>query len=288
MKPLFKWSGGKSKEIPVVDKYKPNYFNTYYEPFIGGGAVWLDLNHPNNVVGDNFVELINFYQSVKTHKEKIIDFINNVVNTYNSEVINLETLPLAAWRKRQFDNIANEFYYRYRDNNFDGEFENALKFYLLRQLSFSGMLRFSQAGKFNVPFGWYTRVKVLEYSEDFYNLLDNTKFILGSWNDTIKNATKQDFVFLDPPYTRKFKQYSPHGSFGDDEHIKLAEWFKSSVSRSLIILNKDDFTYPLYKNYIVEEYDKKYSIQYRDRMTLEDSNSVHFVAINYDPLANFA
>ena len=56
---------------------KPNYFNTYYEPFIGGGAVWLHLNNTNSVVGDNFVELINLYQSVKTHKEKIIDFINN-------------------------------------------------------------------------------------------------------------------------------------------------------------------------------------------------------------------
>jgi DNA adenine methylase len=281
LKPLFKWSGGKSKEIPVVNKYKPHSFNIYFEPFVGGGAVWLHLNNPNNIVGDNFVELINFYQSVKTHKEKIIDFINNVVNTYNNEVIKLEKLPLAVWRKREFDKIANEFYYRYRDNDFNGEFENALKFYLLRQLSFSGMLRFSQNGKFNIPFGWYRRIKILDYDKDLYKLLDNTKFILGEWSDAVEKATQEDFVFLDPPYTRKFQQYSPYGIFGDPEHIKLSRWFKEATSRSLIILNKDDFTYGLYSDYIVEEYNKRYSIQYRHRMKPSDSNSIHFVAINY-------
>ena len=281
MKPLFKWSGGKSKEIPVVDKYKPHSFNTYFEPFIGGGAVWLHLNHSNSVVADNFVELINFYQSIKTHKEKIINFINNVVNTYNNEVINLESLPVAVWRKRQFDKIANEFYYRYRDNDFNGDFENALKFYILRQLAFSGMLRFSKSGKFNVPFGWYRKLKVLKYDEDLYKLLDTTKFILGDWSDAVEKANKEDFVFLDPPYTRKFQQYSPYGVFGNDEHNKLSRWFKEATSPSLIILNKDDFTYDLYSDYIVEEYNKRYSIQYRRRMKPSDSNSVHFVAINY-------
>ena len=274
MKPLFKWSGGKSKEIPVVDKYKPNDFNTYYEPFIGGGAAWLHLNHPNNVVGDNFVEVVNFYQSVKTHKKQVIDFINNIANKYNS--IDKDSIG-----KEKFYQVADEYYYKYRDNVFNDEFENTLKFYLLRQLAFSGMLRFSKIGKFNVPFGWYKKLKVLEYGEDFYSLLDNTKFILGNWDDTIKKATKQDFVFLDPTYTRKFHQYSPYGIFGEDEHIKLSRWFKEATSQSLIILNKDSFTYDLYKDYIVEEYDKKYSIQYRHRMKPLDSNSIHFVAINY-------
>ena len=50
----------------------------------------------------------------------------------------------------------------------------------------------------------------------------------------------------------------------------------------MIILNKDDFTYSLYKNFVVDEYDYRYSIQYKDRMQHEDSNTVHFVAINYE------
>ena len=65
MKPLIKWSGGKTKELPIVNQYKPNSFDVYHEPFIGGGATWLDLKHGKNVVSDNFVELIDFYNIIK-------------------------------------------------------------------------------------------------------------------------------------------------------------------------------------------------------------------------------
>ena len=84
MKPIVKWSGGKSKELPIVHQYKPNSFDTYYEPFVGGGAVWLNLNHKSNVVSDNFVELIDFYNVLKDCKQECIDYINNIVNEYNS------------------------------------------------------------------------------------------------------------------------------------------------------------------------------------------------------------
>ena len=275
LKPIFKWSGGKTKELPVVDKYKPEKFDTYYEPFIGGGAVWLSLNNKKNVVGDNFVELINFYNTLKNYKKEAIDYINNVVDEYNS----IDKDRIWKWH---FYEIGKKFYYDYRDNEFHNDLDNALKFYLLRQLSFSGMLRFSEDGKFNIPFGWYKRIKRLEYGPEFYNLLDNTDFLLSPWQDTLSSSKESDFVFLDPPYTRKFQQYSPYGSFGEDDHIKLSEWFKSKQSNTMIILNKDDFTHSLYKDYIVDEYDKRYSIQYRHRMTNEDSNTIHFVALNYE------
>ena len=142
------------------------------------------------------------------------------------------------------------------------------------------MLRFSKAGKYNIPFGWYKNIKVLNYDDDLFNLLDNTDIICGDWKSGLSNITDKDFVFFDPPYTRKFQTYSPYGVFGETEH--LSEWFKSSPSNNMIILNKDDFTYPLYKDHIVDEYDYKYSIQYRDRMKHEDSNTIHFVAINYE------
>lgn len=276
LKPIFKWSGGKTKELPVVDKYKPEEFDTYYEPFIGGGAVWLSLNNKKNVVGDNFVELINFYNTLKKYKREAIDYINNVVDEYNS--IDKEKIT-----KDEFYKVSDQFYYQYRDNDFDNDLDNTLKFYLLRQLSFSGMLRFSRNGKFNVPFGWYKKLKRLEYDQRIYDILDNTQFNLSTWDKTLSKSTRDDFVFLDPPYTRKFQQYSPYGSFGEDDHIKLSEWFKSEKSNVMIILNKDDFTHSLYNDYIVDEYDKRYSIQYRDRMTTEDSNTIHFIALNYKP-----
>jgi DNA adenine methylase len=275
MKPLIKWSGGKSKELPIVHQYKPNSFNVYHEPFIGGGALWLNLNHNKNVVSDNFVELIEFYNTIKEYKQECIDYINNVALEYNG----IDKTPLT---KEEFGELGKKYYYHYRDNEFTEPLERALKFYVLRQLSFSGMLRFSKAGKYNIPFGWYKNMKVLDYNDDLFNLLDNTDIICGDWKSGLSNVTDEDFVFFDPPYTRKFQTYSPYGVFGETEHLELSEWFKSSPSKNMIILNKDDFTYPLYKDYIVDEYDYKYSIQYRDRMKHEDSNTIHFVAINYE------
>tara|TARA_Y100000592_G_C5469647_1_gene318693 strand:- start:107 stop:958 length:852 start_codon:yes stop_codon:yes gene_type:complete len=274
MKPLIKWSGGKSKELPIVHQYKPNSFNVYHEPFIGGGAVWFNLNHTKNVVSDNFVELVEFYNTIKNYKQECIDDINKVVLEYNS----IDKTPLT---KEEFGELGKKYYYHYRDNEFDKPLERALKFYMLRQLSFSGMLRFSKNGKYNIPFGWYKNIKVLNYNDDLFNLLDNTDIICGDWKSGLGNVKENDFVFFDPPYTRKFQTYSPYGEFGQEQHIELSDWFKSSPSKNMIILNKDDFTYSLYKDYIVDEYDYKYSIQYRDRMKHEDSNTIHFVAINY-------
>ena len=71
MKPFFKWAGGKSKELPIIKKYIPNNINTFYEPFVGGGAVWLDLNHKPSVINDNWNELYNFYYQLKNNQEKI-------------------------------------------------------------------------------------------------------------------------------------------------------------------------------------------------------------------------
>ena len=274
MKPIIKWSGGKSKELPIVHKYNPKEFNTYYEPFIGGGAVWLNLNHSKNVVSDNFAELIEFYNIIKEYKQEAIDYINKIALEYNS--IDKDNLT-----KDEFNEVGNKYYYHYRNNEFTEPLDKALKFYILRQLSFSGMLRFNAKGEFNIPFGWYKNVKVLDYNDELFNLLDNTDIKLGDWKSGLTDVTENDFVFFDPPYTRKFQSYSPYGVFGEKEHIELSEWFKSSPSKNMLILNKDEFTHSLYKDYIVDEYDYRYSIQYRDRMKKEDSNSIHFVAINY-------
>ena len=274
MKPIVKWSGGKSKELPLVKQYKPKTFITYYEPFVGGGAVWFNLNHSKNVVSDNFVELIGFYNTIKEYKQEALDYINKVVLEYNS-------IDKSKLNKDEFNEVGKEYYYYYRDNEFIKSLDKALKFYMLRQLSFSGMLRFSKSGRFNVPFGWYKNIKVLSYENEFFNLLDNTDILCSNWKDTVGDATENDFVFLDPPYTRKFQTYSPYGIFDEKEHRDLADWFKTSNSKNMIILNGDEFTRSLYEGYIVEEHDYKYSIQYRDRMTEKDSNDKHFVAINY-------
>ena len=122
IRPIFKWSGGKTKELPIILKYKPNKFDIYYEPFIGGGSVWLRLNHKNCVVSDNFVELIEFYNILKEYKQDCIEYINTTVSEYNS----IDKLSIT---KDEFGELGKKYYYQYRDNDYTNPLDKALKFY---------------------------------------------------------------------------------------------------------------------------------------------------------------
>ena len=269
---LFKWSGGKSRELSKISKHLPSDWEILYEPFVGGGAFWWNFHKNKSVIGDSYYELINFYEVIKNDEKTIVDKISSLCLKYNSSKRDT---------KEQMSELAKEIFYFYRDNDFADPIENAIKFYVLRQLSFSGMLRFSSKGKFNVPFGWYKNFKDLQITEKHRNILQNTQIFCQSWEETIRTSNRKDIVFLDPPYTRKFSLYHPSGNFGPEEHIKLKNWFEAQQSRCVIVLNKDEFTEGLYGKWIKEEYGKKYSIQYRDRMKEEDTTAIHFIATNF-------
>lgn len=281
MKPFFKWSGGKRREFDIISKYIPSYYNIYYEPFVGGGAIWLRLNPNKSIINDNYYDLINFYKILKTDTDRFVNTINKMSLVYSEKMKNVKFDPNK--KSEEFIAIGDEFYYTWRNNDFSNPFDNAIKFYLLRQLSFSGMLRFNKAGKPNVPFNWAKKLKpIMEYSEinKAKYILNNTKIMCGDWKSCVINIKLDDFVFLDPPYTRKFIQYSPNNIFAKKEHIELAKWFKLQDAQKMIIINKDDFTTELYKDYIRIEYDYKYAVRFRNRMTEDDSNSVHMLCTN--------
>ena len=355
LKPFFKYSGGKRKEIPVVEKFMPKEFNKFYEPFLGAGAIWLHLEHGSNVVNDNYPDVINFFRVLKSDTQKLIKEINKLSKEYGKEIA-ASTRDLSAEKELQkeqkclskifasantdikkankilsslrfseegaslkkynqeavqqvikvlstreekisetksrikalkdkvnsdINRIAEKYYYNYRDTKFTTSFEKAVSFYLMRQLSFSGMLRFSSDGKFNIPYGWYKSFKGIDQPIDkVKTILDNTEFLQGDWKDCVKTATADDFVFLDPPYTREFTDYHPAGTFREAQQRELANWFRTTDAKTMIIINRDELTEELYGDYIVNDYDFRYSIQYRDRMTEKDSNANHIVAIN--------
>lgn len=274
MKPFFKWAGGKTKELPKIKQYLPKKINTYYEPFVGGGAAWLGLNHTPSVINDNWFDVFNFYTQLKENPDILISRLQEIIQNYNC--IHFEGIT-----KEQFSDTAGKLYYYYRDNTFDNPIDKAIQFWILRQLSFSGMNRFNSSGKYNVPFGWYQKLREIEWSEELQTLFTNTSILNVDFEECISNAVEDDFVFLDPPYTTKFNKYSPNGSFTEDDHIRLANWFKVSKSNNMIIINKDDFTENLYEGYVVDEYDYRYSIKVRDRISSTDSEIKHIIAINY-------
>ena len=274
MKPFFKWAGGKTKELPKIKQYLPKKINTYYEPFVGGGAAWLELNHTPSVINDKWFDVYNFYTQLKENSDILISKLQEIIENYNC--IHFEGIS-----KEEFSNTAGKLYYYYRDNTFDDTIDKAIQFWILRQLSFSGMNRFNSNGKYNVPFGWYQKLRQIEWSEEFQSIFQNTTILNVDFEECLSNVVENDFVFLDPPYTTKFSKYSPDGSFTKNDQIRLANWFKNSKSNNMVIINKDDFTAELYKDYIVEEYDYRYSIKVRDRISSEDSEIKHILATNY-------
>lgn len=276
MKPFFKWAGGKTKELPKVREFLPDSIKTYYEPFVGGGAVWFNLNHTPSVINDKWTDIYNFYSVLKYKSDIFVPKLTSIINEYNQYYFE-------GISKDTFENTAGKFYYYYRNTIFDSDIDKAIQFWILRQLSFSGMNRFNAKGEYNVPFGWYRNLKSVDWNDTYNNLFKNTTILNGDFEDCLKSIEAGDFVFLDPPYTTKFNKYSPNGAFTDDDQIRLAEWFKSSPSNNMIIINKDTFTTELYKDYIVDEYDYKYSIKVRDRISSDDSKIKHILAINYKP-----
>jgi|13_taG_2_1085334.scaffolds.fasta_scaffold00854_2 DNA adenine methylase len=351
-KPFFKWSGGKSREWDKVVSHMPSEYGTFYEPFLGGGAIWLGLAKSPSVVGDFYDEVTNFFQVLKDEGQNFIDecneisrdynlkFKNNVVGKYDSEVKDavatlsdyvdeqntvffadfdkmllplLNTTPKAqreydklkkkkikdvmksdkkhiALKKKLKDTRAkgkseysenSDIFYGWRNqHNLEG-IEKAKRFFVLRCLAYGGMLRFNAKGEFNVPYGFYKSFKSLSYPEGIGELLQNTTILNDTWQKTVSTAGPDDFVFLDPPYTREFTEYSSGNDFGKQDHIDLANYFRNSKSKCMIIINKDDFTSELYKGFIKEEYDFTYSVKYRDRLSVSDASTMHFVATNY-------
>jgi len=275
MKPFFKWAGGKSKELPKIKQYLPKKINTFYEPFVGGGAVWFNLNHTPSVINDKWFDIYNFYLVLKNKSDILVPKLTSIIDEYN-------TYHFDGITKKQFEDTAGKLYYYYRNTVFDDDVDRAIQFWILRQLSFSGMNRFNSKGEYNVPFGWYKKLRDLDFGDEYKNLFENTNILNVDFEKCVETVEEGDFVFLDPPYTTKFNKYSPDGSFTKEDHIRLAEWFKTSPSNNMIVINKDEFTYSLYKDYIKEEYDFKYSIKYKDRVSQEDSKIVHFIATNYD------
>jgi DNA adenine methylase len=259
LKPLVKWSGGKGDEIRLFEKYFPESYNTYIEPFAGGAAVLFYLNPSNAVIGDVHKELIALYKSIGDGKsQEIFEFMENNPNV-------------------------EETYYHIRDKMpIECDLDLAKRFYYQRKTCFRGMLRYNKDGKFNIPFGKY---KTINYSEllnpSYESLLSRTEILSESFETIFERYNDENnFMFLDPPYDSEFTDYG-YCSFGKDHHVKLAECFKTTKIRCLMVIGKTQFIEELYKDFICDEYDKKYRFKLYGNRVGEEINTVHLVIKNY-------
>lgn len=259
LKPMFKWSGGKGDEIKRFELHIPESYDTYLEPFIGGGAVYFHLEPEKAVITDVHRELVDFYTAISNGKsDEIYKFL--------SEHPNEEAV-----------------YYDVRNNMPITDYvENAKRFYYLRKTCYRGMLRYNKSGKFNIPYGRYKTYNYeLLKDERYEKLLKNTTVECQDFTWMFENYDSSDnFMFLDPPYDSKFTDYG-YCSFDREDQKRLADCFKKTDIKCLMIIGKTDFICDLYDGYIVEEYDKRYRFKLHSKRVGDEINTQHLVIKNY-------
>lgn len=238
-KPFVKWVGGKRqllRQFKELGLYPPDGFDpinaTYYEPFVGGGAVFFDLLPSNAVLSDLNAELVTTYNVIKHDVEKLITFLSN------HEVSKEYFLQMRALNPRDLkpEGVASRFIY-------------------LNRTGFNGLYRVNKSGQFNVPFGRNGNPTIC----DAVNLrkvsraLQNVEIAHRDYKHVLDAAKKGDFVYFDPPYypvskTASFTSYTAE-SFLDREQLELRDVFAELSQRGCYVMlsNSDaDFINQIY------------------------------------------
>ena len=200
-KPFVKWAGGKRQLITSLEGHLPKKFNTYFEPFLGGGALLFHLlNQSPNLkcsISDLNSDLILAYITIRDKVEQLIESLEKHSGKYSAD--------------------QREYYYSVRELAPKNQIEKVSRLLFLNKTCFNGLYRVNSKGQFNVPLGRYTNPSIVNKE----NLISVSK-ILQSKNIAIRcqdfaaildEAKKDDFVYFDPPYqpvskTANFTSYT--------------------------------------------------------------------------------
>lgn len=254
-KPFVKWAGGKRQIVDKLLMYAPDEFNTYYEPFVGGGALLFELSPKKAVINDSNKELINVY-NVLRNEEKFKKMCS-ILNTYEK-------------------NNSEEFYYELRNkdcnkSSFDrlSDYKRAGRTIYLNKACFNGLYRVNSKNEFNVPFGKKTKVNTYDIGNlitvSNYLTMNDIKILNVDFEDSVKDAQKGDFIYFDPPYdseTSIFNSYTEDG-FGKEEQRRLAKVYKELSNKGCYVMlsnNNTTLIKELYKNFNIHIIEAKRSI----------------------------
>lgn len=200
--PVVKWVGGKRQLLDEINKYIPDDFNTYYEPFFGGGAVFFHIQPKKAVINDLNMDLITTYKVIKNKPDELIEELKKHKNT-SDYFYNLRNLDLDC---EKYKNLT--------------EVEKAARLIYLNKTCFNGLFRVNNSGHFNTPFGNYKNPNivnepVIKAVNSYFN---NNEITIRNddYAAVLKNAQTGDFVYLDPPYdpvsdTSSFTGYNAGG-----------------------------------------------------------------------------
>lgn len=243
--PILKWVGGKRQLLDQIRPLIPE-FSTYYEPFVGGGAVFFDLQPKKAIINDTNDELINVYNVIK-HKpeqliEKLLEHKQKNCEDYFYEIRGLDR------DKKKYDLL--------------NDTEKAARIIYLNKTCYNGLFRVNSLGEFNSPWGKYknpnisseTIIKALSYYLKKADITINC----GDYKEALKGIRKGSFVYLDPPYmpissSSSFTGYTASG-FGEEDQITLKEQCDVLNKKGIKFLLSNSsckFIEDLYQNYII-------------------------------------
>lgn len=287
MKPLIKYRGGKSKEIPHLKKHIPKFSGRYIEPFFGGGAMFFYSEPKRAIINDINSKLMVFYEGVKSNFETLQKELSEIEKLYVANRRKFEELKAKAPSERAEDK--NEvLYYQIRDmfnDLVDKRYSDALLYFFINKTSYSGMIRYNAKGEFNVPYGRYANLNTSLVTKAHSRLLANTEIYNCDYREIFEMSEENDFMFLDPPYDCVFSDYGNveyKDGFNEKNHTELANAYKQLKCKALMVIGRTPLTEKLYNDLIVDEYGKSYAVNIRNRFK---SSATHILISNYGNVA---
>ncbi len=206
--PFVKWVGGKRQLLEEITKYRPKKFSTYYEPFVGGGAVLFHLQPAKAVINDMNEDLINLYRIIKEKPEELTENLKKHKNDRDY-----------FYKIRGIDRDEN----KYKQMS---DVEKASRIVFLNKTCYNGLFRVNSSGEFNSPFGNYKNPNIINsitiMAVSKYLNSNDIRIENVDYEHAVEDACKSDFVYFDPPYypvsnSSSFTGYTCNGFDGEQQ-----------------------------------------------------------------------
>jgi DNA adenine methylase len=216
--PFLKWAGGKRWLASRIQTLVPETYNRYFEPFLGSGAAFFAIEPKRSVLSDINADLINCYVTIRDRWPMVLRLL-----------------------EKHHASHCHDHYYRIRNMRFRGPVQRAAQFIYLNRTCWNGLYRVNLAGEFNVPKG--TKSSVILDTDDFEwtsDLLGTSEFVCCDFEQTINRVSRNDFIFVDPPYTvrHNFNGFIKYNEklFSWADQIRLRDALARAVQRGAKVL----------------------------------------------------
>ena len=252
--PFLKWAGGKRQLMPEIREMLPDGVTThpYYEPFIGGGALFFELLPKRAVINDYNEELINVYTVIRDNPSELIEDLKRHKNTaeYFYKIRAIDRQPL-------FRNLT--------------KIERASRVIYLNKTCYNGLYRVNNAGEFNSPFGRYKNPNIVNEPviKAVSKYLNSSQIQISSCDYALilKDIPTDSFVYLDPPYhpiseSSSFTGYV-QGGWDEGEQLRLRDVCNRLSERGIKFLlsnSASDFIREIYSDYNIHIVQAKRSV----------------------------